>query len=88
MVDIKKFKHENRDFCNKFNKMLDLYYRGISYLESKTINETDINKYIPVVVNYTRELSAYMQKFKEITGEDMPNRIIYGGFIIYDDMDY
>ncbi|WP_061306783.1 hypothetical protein [Clostridium botulinum] len=88
MVDIKKFKHEHRDFCNKYNKMLDLYYRGVSYLEGEGINDNEIKKYIPRVTNYTKELSVLLYEFKKITGENMPDRILEGGFILYDDMDY
>lgn len=88
MVDIKKFKHEYRDFCNKYNKMLDLYYRGVSYLEDENINDNEIKKYIPMVTNYTKELSVLLYEFKKITGEDMPDRILEGGFILYDDMKY
>ncbi|HID0795984.1 TPA: hypothetical protein ACXDAB_003421 [Clostridium botulinum] len=88
MVDIKKFKHEHRDFCNKYNKMLDLYYRGVSYLEGENINDNEIKKYIPRVTNYTKELSYMLAQFRKITGEDMPDRILSGGFILYDDMDY
>ena len=83
-MTIKQFQEDNKDFCNKFNKNLDLYYRCGDYIESPERTEEQIDKYLKTLTYYTKELSILMNEYKTLTGEKMPNRIVLGGFIFYE----
>ena len=83
-MTIKEFQTDHKEFCNKFNEKLDLYYRCGEYIESPERTQEQIDKYLKTMIAYTKDLSLMMVEYKEITGEELSNRIILGGFLQYE----
>ncbi|MGV8982130.1 hypothetical protein [Clostridium sp.] len=83
-MTIKEFQEVHKDFCNKYNEVLDLYYRCGEYVESPERTTKEIDKYLKIMTSYTKTLSIMMMEYKELTGEELSNRIILGGFLQYD----
>jgi len=83
-ITIKEFQENNKGFCNKYNEILDLYYRCGEYIESPERTKEQIDKFLKTLTAYTKSLSLMMQEYKSISNEEMPNRVILGGFIQYD----
>ena len=83
-MTIKEFQTDHKDFCNKFNEKLDLYYRCGEYIESPGRTAEQIDKFLKKLVTYTKDLSLLMAEYKDITGEELSNRIVLGGFLQYE----
>ena len=83
-MTIKQFQEDNKDFCNRYNSVLDKYYRCGEYIESPERTDKEIEKYCDVMAGYTKELSIMMAEYKTITNEELSNRIILGGFLLYE----
>lgn len=81
---IKEFQLEHKNFCYRYNEMLDLYYRCSDYIENVGRTKKEIEKYLKMLVLYTNKLSILMQEYKSITKEELPNRLVLGGFIFYE----
>lgn len=84
MGRLETFVKEHRDFCNKYNKKLEAYYKGCEYLEDQERTEQQIDKWSPRLMQYTCDLSLLMMEYKELTGEAMPSNIVQNGFLLYD----
>jgi len=83
-MSIKEFKELHKDFCNKYNEILDLYYRCSEYLETGIRTEAEIEKFCKMLITYSKSLSNMMGEYKVLTKKEMDNRTILGGFIQYD----
>ena len=82
-MSIKQFQEEHKDFCNKYNEVLDLYYRCGDFVESPERTPKEIDKYCAMLTEYSKKLSLLAVVYKTITDEEMPNRVVLGGFIQY-----
>jgi len=83
-MTIKEFQTDHKEFCNKFNEKLDLYYRCGEYIENPERTQEQIDKYLETIIAYTKDLSLLMAEYKDITGEELSNRIVLGGFLQYE----
>ena len=83
-MTIKEFQEQHKDFCNKYNEQLDLYYRCGEYLEMPERTNEQLDKFLKILTLYSEKLSTMMQEYKTITGDEMSNRIVLGGFLIYE----
>ena len=83
-MSIKEFRLEHKDFCNKYNEILELYYRVCEYIEQPERTKQEMEKYSKYIVTYSQSLSNMMIEYKTINKKEMDNRTILGGFIQYD----
>ena len=83
-MTIKEFQETNKDFCNRFNETLDLYYRCGDYIESPERSDAQIDKFLKTLTAYSKTLSEMMLEYETLTGEKMPSRVVLGGFIFYE----
>ena len=83
-MSIKEFRLKHKDFCNKYNEILDLYYRCSEYLESGIRTEIEIDKYCKILILYSKSLSNMIAEYKVLNKKEMDNRTALGGFIQYD----
>lgn len=83
-MTIKKFKEDNKDFCNKYNETLDLYYRCSLYIEKPERTAAEVDKYCKMLMFYAKTLSLMMIEYRTITGEELSDRQTLGGFIQYE----
>ena len=83
-MTIKEFQEEHKEFCNRFNETLDLYYRCGDYIESPERSDEQIDKFLKTLAAYSKSLSLMMLEYETLAGEKMPNRVILGGFIFYE----
>ena len=83
-ITVKQFQEEHKDFCNRFNETLDLWYRCGDYLESPERTNEQLDKYLKTLTAYSQTLSLMMIEYEVLAGEKMPNRVILGGFIFYE----
>ena len=83
-MNINEFQTEHREFCNRYNMALDLYYRCAEYIEDTNTKITDIDKYTPMLTKYSIEMYKLMEEYKTLSGIELSNRITLGGFILYD----
>ena len=79
----KDFKIKHKDFCNKYNEILDLYYRCSEYLENGIRTKEEIEKYCNMLIKYSQSLSLMMIEYEGINKKCMDNRTVLGGFIQY-----
>ena len=85
-MTIKEFQDEHKEFCNRFNETLDLYYRCGNYIESPERSDAQIDKFLKTLTAYSKSLSLMMLEYEELTGDKMPSRVVLGGFIQYVNM--
>lgn len=83
-MNINKFQTEHREFCNRYNKALDLYYRACEFIENSKRTKEEIEKYTKYIVAYTENISELLIEYKGIEGRELSNRITLGGFLLYD----
>jgi len=83
-MDIKQFRLKHKDFCNKYNEILDLYYRVCDYIEEPERTKEEMEKYSKYIASYAQSLSNMMIEYTTINKKEMDNRTILGGFIQYD----
>jgi len=83
-VNIKEFKEKHKEFCNRYNEALDLYYRICEYIEEPGRTKEELEKYTKYIVTYTKNLSILLQEYKVLNKKELDNRTTLGGFIIYD----
>ena len=83
-MNIRNFVLKHREFCNRYNIALDLYYRCSEYLEDEKRTTAEVDKYIKKLNAYTVMLSGLIQEYKKLNGEELCNRITINGFILYD----
>ncbi|HEY5563923.1 MAG TPA: hypothetical protein VIK72_19580 [Clostridiaceae bacterium] len=80
----KEFKIKHKEFCNRYNESLDLYYRCSEYCEDSKRTPQEIDKYTKILSMYSVILSKMLIEYKELNGQELSNRITLGGFIFYE----
>ena len=83
-MNIKEFQETHKDFCNRYNEALDLYYRVCEFIEQPERTVEEMEKYSKYIVIYTKNLSELLQEYKVLNKKEMDNRTTLGGFIQYD----
>ena len=83
-LSIKDFQIEHKDFCNRYNEALSLYYRVCEYIEDPIRTKEEIEKYTKYIVTYTKTLSELLQEYKVLNKKELSNRTTLGGFIQFD----
>lgn len=53
-------------------------------MESPDRSKEQIDKFLKMLILYTKNLSLMMQEYKTIAGDEMSNRIVLGGFLQYE----
>ena len=83
IMGIKEFKENHKEFCDRYNETLDLYYRCAEYLEIEIRTPVEIEKFCKMLPFYAKSLSLMMIEYKTINNKPMTNRLVLGGFIQY-----
>jgi hypothetical protein len=86
-VELKEFKIKHLEFCNEYNEKLDMYYRCGEYLAKKERTEKEIKIYNEYLIKCTQKLSLMLKRYKSLANNEMPSRIVLGGFLLYDKKD-
>jgi len=83
-MSIKEFQTSHKDFCNRYNKNLDLYYRCSDYVEEINRTPGEIEKYCKILNVYAKTMSEMLLEYKKLEGKELSNRLTLGGFILYE----
>lgn len=83
-MNIRDFVLNHREFCNRYNIALELFYRCSCYIEEPIRTDIEIEKYSNFLMTYSKNLSLLRLEYKRITGDELDDRQTLGGFILYD----
>lgn len=82
-MELKQFKIEHIEFCNRFNETIDMYYRCAEYLVQPERTPKELNMYNKFLTKYGENIKEMLIEYKSLTKHEMPSRVVLGGFIIY-----
>lgn len=85
-MSIKDFQTKHKEFCNRYNKNLDLFYRCSEFIEAPERTAAELEKYCKILNVYAKALSELLQEYKKLEGKELSNRITLGGFIKFDEV--
>ena len=81
MGDLKNlFIKEHPELCKEYNELLAKFWRGDTYLCDSKRTKKEIEKWRPIVLNYTVRLNEVMERYEEETGEELIQRGEFGEF--------
>ncbi len=81
MGDLKKlFIKNHTELCEEYNETLSRFLRGDAYLEAPGRTKEEIEKWRPIVLDYTIKLNKIMELYEKETGIELDHKGEFEGF--------